>query len=385
MNVNKCTTLRWLLALMAVVLVTSCSPEVESNSGRLSTVAADSAKRDSGTVEAKIRRLTEQLQYSKTNWQIYYDRSLLWYEAGNTSRATADIEKAIEYHVTNPDGYHMRGFYSYVQNRDEEALKDFKRAVDLGSDNPETFYHIGQIHFFRKEYDLAQSAYKTAIKLDSMEPTYYFAQGFLKQQRGRTNAAIKDYEAALKRNPTFVKALLALHDIYLNEKRDPDRAYGFNERVMLVDSTQPLAHFNQGNFFYERANKVTDEAKRPEFTVLMKIAISEYSKSLQYDPNYGPAYYNRGYCFYLIEKYPEALADFTSVIELDPFNEKAFFMKASIQEYQGDLSSALSNYRQAHKIKPDFRDAEVAVRELEPKVQAKVKSQEAETTEKVGG
>ena len=260
------------------------------------------------------------------------------------------------------------GFYHYVQNQDDAALKDLNRAINVNTDNPEVFYLIGQIHFFRKEYKDAQSAYEAAAKIDSLQPTYSFALGFMEQERGNTTRAIKYFEEALQKNPAFIKALSALHDIYLNEKGRPDLAMAYNDRIMLVDSTHPVGRFNMGNFFFNKASNITAEEKLPEFQVLMKLAISEYSLCLKSDPDFVQGYYNRGYSYYLIEQYNRASDDFSTVINLDPYNVKAYFMKASIQEFQGDLNGALVNYQQAEKLDPNFREASKAVKEVNEKL-----------------
>ena len=357
-----------LIGLGFFLLMMGC--EDKPTSDNKDGVIADTtvALPDSASLEDRLRRINERLRYSPNSWELWYERSLIWYEAGNTARAIVDMDKSIENHITNPDAYYMRGFYYYALNEDEKALKNFRNAVEMGSENPETYYLSGQIHFFRKEYDAAMDAYRAAIRNDSMQPTYYFALGYMAESRQKYELAIEEYQNALRRNPTFVKALLALHDIYLNVRHDPDEAYIYNERIIVVDSTQPVARFNQGNFFMARANAITEEARQPEFVVLLKVAASEYSICLGHDPNFTQAYYNRGYCWYLMEKYNLALQDFSRVIDLDPYNQKAFFMRASIQEFKGELTNALENYRQALKIDPSFKDAASAVKELEIKV-----------------
>jgi tetratricopeptide (TPR) repeat protein len=363
----KQKTITLYLLVLAALLIAACGNKSETDGA--TTVKIDTSKVDTAAPEFKIRQLTEQLKFGPENWRLWKQRSELFYETGNIARAISDIEKAIEYSVTEPETYHLRGFYAYAQKRDSAALKDFQRAADLNSTNPETYHQIGNIQFFNKAYQKAEEAYDYAIKLDSMEPTYYLAKGILKEAQHKVDEAIKWYDKALQRDPGFIKALLALHDVFLQEKKNPDQAYAFNERVMLIDSTQPLAHFNQGNFFLARANLVTDPAKLAEYQVLMKIALSEYNLSLKYDPKFVQAIYSRGYTFFLLEKYGEALKDFSKVTELDPFHRDGFYMKANIQEFQGDWGSALENYKRALEIDPKFSDAAVAVKDLTAKLE----------------
>lgn len=358
-------TLMVFLAVFASVLIFSCGDRGGEGVG---TAVIDTTRIDTADPKVKINRLSQQLKINSSNWNLWYERSMLLYEIGNIEAALSDANKAVEFSITEASAYHFRGFIYYAMHNDSAAMRDFKRASDLDSQNPETYYNMGQIYFMKKNYPEAEKAYDYAIKLDSMQPTYYFAKGYMELQKRNVDAAIKQYDLSLKRDPTFIKALLGMHDIFLAEKHNPDQAYAFNERVLLIDSMQPVAHFNQGNFFIVRANQVTDDKKLSEFQVLLKIALSEFNQSIKYDPKFVQAIYNRGYVYYLLEKYPNALDDFSKVIALDPFNEKAFFMKASIQEYQGDLVSALENYKRAAEIDPSFKDAQKAVKEISAKL-----------------
>jgi tetratricopeptide (TPR) repeat protein len=359
------------LTLLTTLLWWSCgSTTTEAGTD---IIPIDTTVADTATAEVRLASLTERLKYGPENWRLWLERSEVLYEMNNMPRAMADIDNAIKYSVTEPETYYLRGFYYYVQKNDSAALRDFERAADLNSENPETYYQIGNIYFFRKGYEKAEEAYDHAILLDSLQPTYVFAKGLMRQQQGQIDQAITYYNDALKCDPTFIKGLLALHDVYLEEKKNPDQAYTYNERVMLIDSTQPLAHFNQGNFFMVRASKVTDTKKEADFQVLMKIAIAEYSTCLKYDPNFIKGIYNRGYAYHLIGKQGSAVADFSRIIELDPFHRDAFYMKANIQEYEGELSDALQNYQRALEIDPNFADAATAVKELTIKLKAKEK------------
>jgi len=323
---------------------------------------------DTNSTAFKLKLVNERLATSPGNADIWLERANLFYEMGNLPQAMLDCGKSIELNVTNPDAYHFRGFLHYTQSQDSAALRDLKRAAQLGSMNPETFYMTGQIFFLQKDYPMALEGYNNAISLDSLSPVYFFARGYLYQQQGKIDAAIAEYRLSLERDPGFIKVLVALFDIYMYDKKDPDQAYLFNDRILKVDSMHPVGRYNQGNYFLNRANNITSEEGLIDFQVLLKLAVSEYSKSLSKDPKYALAYYNRGYAYYLLEAYGSAMDDFNKVIELDPMNERAYFMKASIQEFKGDLASALTNYEQSLRLKADFKDASKAVKELKIKL-----------------
>ena len=321
---------------------------------------------DSTTVEGRINRLSQFIADNPEDYNMYRERSLLHYENGNTEFAIRDINKAIDLFDTAPELWHLKGFYSYVQNQDSLALKMFKRAADLGSEDPETYYQIGQLYFFKGDYKKAEKYYNTAHILAPERPIYYFAKGFLHEKMGNLQLATANYDSALTKDPGFVKALAQLYDLYI--VKDPAKAIDYNDRILAVDSLHPLGRFNKGNYYFNKANQITEKARVKEFNELLKNAVSQYSVAIMRNPRYIQCYYNRGYCFFLLDNYNEALADFDKVVQLDPFNEKAFYLKGSIYEYFGDLVSARNNFEVALKINPDFTDARSAIDEIKNKL-----------------
>jgi tetratricopeptide (TPR) repeat protein len=353
-------------ALLALFL-SSCKPAGKQIGDIADTLAGDSTL----SPEQKIALLTEQMKFSPDNYQLYYDRSLLWYESGNTVQAIADMDRVLDLSIKLPQGHHMRGFYAYVQNDDSTALKHFKHAAELGSEDPETYYSIGQIYFFRHEYPEALKWYDTAILMDSLQPQYRFAKAFLLESQGKVDESIKAYQEVLRVDPTFIKALAQLHDLFRDKKKDKAAAMAFNDRIMLIDSTHPIGRFNMGNLFMEKGldAPVAKEEDKVKRQALLGIAVSEFSRAIQGDPKFTRAYYNRGYCFYEMQKFNRALDDFKQVTELDPYNEKAFFLMGSIYEYMDQNALALASYEQALVADPKFTDAAQAVRELKPIVE----------------
>ena len=350
--------------ILLIFLFSACN-----NENKPSQNGQDNSEiQDTSSIEYKIQRLTLEIEVSPDNYQLYYDRSLLKYQAGNTQGAIEDIDKSINRFVQGPEPYHLRGFYAYVMNDYEKAMLYFKRAAEQGSDDPETYYSLGQIYFFQGDYEEAGKWYNTALELDSLEPTYSFAQGVMSEKQGNMDDAVAKYQESLSKDPAFTKSMARLYELYLNHYKDVQAAKSINERILKVDSLHPVGRFNEGTFYFTMADQISDAKRNQEFEMLLKLAIAEYSKAVYSDPKYSLAYYNRGYCFFLLDKSNEALTDFDKVLELDPYNEKAYFMRGSIHEFYGDLGSALENYQEAARIDPAFSEANKAVEELTKKL-----------------
>lgn len=350
-------------SLFATLLfLSSCSSS--SNSKEKSS---DSLATDTLSPEFRLISLSKQITHSPSNYMLYKERSLLFYETGNTIKAIEDVDSALAHNESGPDLWHLRGYYYYQLKNDDTALANFKKAVELGSENPETYYQIGQINFLRGELAEADRWYEGAIYKDSLDPIYDFSRALIYEKKKDIKNALKYFNRSLDKDPRFIRSLASLHDIYFNNYKDYKKAQEYNDRILKVDSLHPIGHFNEGNRFLDLAMGIYDSLKSKEFEALIQLAISEYSVAISSNPAYTQAWYNRGYCNFLIDEFDPAITDFEKTVSLDPANEKAHFMLGSIKEHFQDIESARQHYEKALELQPGFKEAAEAVRELKGK------------------
>jgi tetratricopeptide (TPR) repeat protein len=75
-------------------------------------------------------------------------------------------------------------------------------------------------------------------------------------------------------------------------------------------------------------------------------AIYDYTKILEKDTNTG-ILCKRGECYYYTGNYIKALADLSSVIEEDPYNDGAYYLRGSVYIALSDFELALSDFTQS--------------------------------------
>jgi len=323
---------------------------------------------DTSAIGKKIAGLTAKLADDPRNADLFRERAELYYEDKRTAEAVADIDSALILDPANPGLWYLRGFFEQRLNNDSLALIFYLRSVDLGSKNPETYFEIGKIFQFKYRDDRAALQWMDkAISLDSLQPVYYFAKGMLHYLHHRMDTAIALFGKSLAIDPGFVKALDMMFEVYLNEYRDEKTALAYNSKILDVDSLHPKARFNQGVIFSNMASRITEPSEMVKYQVYMKMAIAEFTVALTSDQNFAKAFYNRGYCYYMLDRYEESLSDYDQVLRLDPYNEKAFFMRGAILEKFGDREGAEENYEKAIQIDPEFGEALTALDEVKGK------------------
>jgi superkiller protein 3 len=348
--------------IMAAALFTAC----ESGPAKGDTGVVEQGTVDNSP-EAQLRALNLQIADNPGNHILFQQRAILLHDRGDTKGAIKDVEEAQRLNPNEPELNYLRGFFAYTQNDLATALGEFRIAAQKGSINPENFYAMGQIFFLQKQYSLALERFDEAVKLDSLEPTYVFARGFLFEEQNKLKEAEAAYRKAIQLDSTFVKGYSMLHDLYLDKRKDEKAALEWNDRLLAVIPDHPLGWFNKGKGHYRAALAAKDDAR----TAQLEQAITAFGNSIASDPSFQQALYNRGYCYFLLEKLDEAIRDFEAVTILNPGHAQAWFMLGSIHEKYQDYESALDFYSRALLAKPDFKEAEEGVLEMKKKLEQK--------------
>jgi len=79
----------------------------------------------------------------------------------------------------------------------------------------------------------------------------------------------------------------------------------------------------------------------------MNLAIGEYTKAIIIDPEYAPAYSDRGVAYRRIGDLEQAIADFDQAIALDPDFAFAYSNRGLVFAQKGDLDRAIADFDQA--------------------------------------
>lgn len=113
--------------------------------------------------------------------------------------------------------------------------------------------------------------------------------------------------------------------------------------VISQYQTIPEAYFSRGNAFKYENN--------------YKLALADFNKAIELDPNYSQAYYNRGTAFEDQNKHDLALADFNKAIELDPNFAPAYNNRGNVYLNLNQYEMALTDFNKAIKLNPNFSQA----------------------------
>lgn len=107
----------------------------------------------------------------------------------------------------------------------------------------------------------------------------------------------------------------------------------------------------------ENSNKFFEEGNSKYDAENLEGALSDYTKSIYFNPNNVDAFFNRGCVRKELQKFESAKSDFSKVIYFSPNNEIAFFNRGEIFFDLKDYFSAIDDFSKAILLNNDFEDA----------------------------
>jgi len=88
-----------------------------------------------------------------------------------------------------------------------------------------------------------------------------------------------------------------------------------------------------------------------------RLAIEQYRRAIEIQPNFAKAYNNLGGVYFLNRNYPGAVEEYKKAIELKPNYEEAYYNLAMVYEAMGDIDRAIDCFKMVIGIRPDHERA----------------------------
>ncbi len=205
-------------------------------------------------------------------------------ESVTRSQDTLDLfDQAVAQYPDIPDVYVNRGMVYLAYYKDSQrALSDFEKALSFGKEIPDIHVWKGLAHLDRKQYLEAISEFSETIqyglKGQGKEAYDYRAQAYA--GLNRTQDALNDYSKAIQLSST------------------------------------------NGQLYYKRAEIRVQLGRYVE-------AIHDLSMSLKYPSNVSLSnvYFNRAGLYFELAQFENAVADYSSVIQIQPNHFKAYVLR----------------------------------------------------------
>lgn len=308
---------------------------------------SNDASNDTVLSQPPFDKLTDSIQQSPQNADLYYHRGVLLYQSNQPAYAEQDIRKAWQLHPT--EEYALSLTTILKEKNADSAIAFLQQALQKLPNN-------------------------IALKVG-------LARGY--QKKGDMDKALAVTNEILTNYPGQLDALTLKSEILANQN-DKKGSLTYLERAhALVPSDPALAY----DLAYEYADAENPEAvtladsllkaKAPELEKAYYIkgvyfnntgnateALKDFDNAIRANYNFLDAYRDKGQLLYNQKKYNEALKTFELALRVAPANAEFYYLMAQTQQAMGNKQEAKLNYQRAYGLDKTMKEAKEAADKL---------------------
>ena len=299
------------------------------------------AYRDMEKTELALQDYTRAIQLTPKDPFRYYARALMYMDMEKYTLAAADLTKAIALKKNYADFYFYRAQAQMALEKYTSAISDYQKYV---AKKPKTIQiALALADGYIKTYKYAQAE----EELDFLEqenpdmPEIYFYRGRILQNQGNLDEAVSFYSKAINRNPDFAEAYRYRANAFKDMGELAASAEDYSSLIAL--EPEPI-FYNRRGLVYEELEKWDD-------------ALADYTKTIELSPKWPIAYNNRGYVYLKQKKYVQAKADFETALKLDNSLPTPYINLAGLAWLQKKDRKQVFQYLDK-ALKRNFRDFE---------------------------
>ncbi len=208
--------------------------------------------------------------------EAFHNLGYAFEQVGNRTMAIKAYERALVIKPVYPSAWNNLGYLLASMGSDlERAIRLCRRAVEAEPRNEGFRDSLGWALYKADRKDDAVQQFKAAIKLN---PSYVKAQfnlGLCEYSMKHYETALRLFESAVKLEPGFIKAYLPLAACYEKTNQANKALYVFQSALTRVSDTDPVrAHIerevrrlsnNSKKFYFTNVKKYTGKSKAADF------------------------------------------------------------------------------------------------------------------------
>jgi len=319
-----------ILFFIAGLIFTSCNSSTKRNENKIETELTE------------IEILNNKINSNPDNAEYYNDRALYFVYNKKDNDALNDIKKAIQLDETNADYYITLSDIYLYQGKVTNCLDAINKALELDTDKAKIYLKLAEVNLILKEYQKTHENIEKSLEFEPINPVAFFVSGYSFLEEGDTNLAIRNFQEAVSQDQDYLDAfyylglifsakndklaveylnnalriepdnveVLYILGLFFQENEDSEKAIEIYDRILKIDDNNKFANYNKAYIKLVYLEKFED-------------AINDFSKAIESDPTYSDAYYNRGYCYELMNDFENSTKDYQKTLSLTPNHEKA--------------------------------------------------------------
>lgn len=305
---------------------------------------------DTTPIGKKIATLSVLIGQNPKNPSLFHERAKLHMERMDFVNASLDMQSVLKLDSSKADYYLTIADVDFAANQSRKSKEALEKVLSLDPKNVIALEKIAELYLYVQQYDKSISYLDQILKIDMQNPKAYFMKGMNFKEKGDSTRAIGSFQTAIEQKKDYYDAYQQLGMIY-TAKNNPLGLQYF-DGALRVNPKSEEALYGRG-MCYQEVKHDYDKA------------IQDYTSITQLNPNNAIAHFALGYIHYqYLKVYDESIKHYTRAINAAPGWPEAVFNRGLAYETLGNIGAAKTDYIQALKLRPDYKNAQEGLKRV---------------------
>jgi tetratricopeptide (TPR) repeat protein len=269
--------------------------------------------------------------------QRYYEQGLAFAQEHRYHEATEQFAKAIEVNPEFGDAYYQLGINAVSDGKAQDGIRAFMQLAQLEPNRTEPVLAAAQLYYGLGFMEDALALSVRALLIEPNNPSIYFNIGLIYVKQKQLAPAIEALEHAVALKPEMSKARLLLANTYVAGGK-PESAINTLQEGLKLNPQSPELMISLGDADVKGGHLVEAE--------------NEFRASIAVRESVG-ARIGLARVYRLQHRYPEAIAEMTSLLQKQP-NALDARLELGVGFYEsGDRQAAMREFEAFSHAQPD--------------------------------
>lgn len=288
----------------------------------------------------EMELLNDSIAMDGNRADLYLRRAQCYVDREQIGAAMMDVNQAINIDPKNVNAFLLLSDIYYLLGDEQNISKTLNRALEVDPYDSRPMVKLAELNLLQQNLNLAFGYIDNALKINTFNPKAYFVRGMTFMAKQDTASALKNFMIAREQDADFVDPMREISKIYMAQ----------NNPLAEQFLRNTVAHFpNEAMARYDLALFLQDHQAPEE-------ALAHYDTLLMIQPENSRLLFNKGYVYFVyLGDNEKALEYFNRSLDSDPTYLDALYNKGHVLEQMGDYVQAKDIYTQVLKQKPNYK------------------------------
>ena len=329
------------LALMAV----SCDHQNKNNKQEDDTQKVEQAELPKNPIDL----LSDSIAADGTRADLYLKRAQAYINNEQVGLAMMDVNQALQLNPQNVDALLILSDIYYMLGDESNITATLNKALEADPYDSRPMVKLAELNLLQQNYNLAIGYTDNALKTSSYNPRAYFVRGMVYMAKQDTASALRNFLLAREQDGDFFDPQREICKIYMAQHNPV--AGDFMRATVRHFPEEPLARYDLALFLQD--NGYPEEA------------LAHYDTLLTLQPGNSRLLFNKGYVYFIyLGDNEQALNYFNQSLECDPNYLDALYNKGRVLEQMGNYVQAMEIFKKVLEKSPNYQLAIDAINRI---------------------